>query len=902
MITLHGFLLRLRALGRRQAVEHELDEELRFHVEMEAAKNVREGMSPEEARRAALVAFGGVERHKEAVRDARTWSWLERFGGDLRYALRGLKRSPAFTATVIVTLALGLGANATMFGVVDRLLFRPPPLLRDPAAVHRVYFRYLDHGKPFTSATTQYARFQDLQRWTTSFSHVVAFTQLPLPLGPGDAAREMSAAAVSAEFFRLFEAPPAAGRYFGPAEDRPPDGAPAAVLSWTFWQTRYGGRVDALGSRLQVGPQSYTIVGVTPRGFAGLWPESPPVVYVPLASYAAADAATQLYLKGESWWQSYHWSWLRIVVERRSGVSVAAADADLTRAFVQSYRAQRVGSPQRPPPEETKPRALAGSLFIERGPQASRVARVAVWVGGVALIVLLVACANVANLLLARAMRRRKEIAVRLALGVSRGRLLAQLLTESLLLALLGGAAGLLVAHWGGALLRAQLVAQTAAMPVLSDPRTIAFAALAALAVGVLAGLAPALLARRVHPGDELRSGGRGDSPGRARVRSALLVLQAALSVVLLVGAGLFVRSLHNARALRLGFEPDSVLIVQLDMRGTALDSAHAVALRQALLETARSIPGVSHAARTGTVPFQSEADQDLYVAGIDSVASLGVFTYNPVSPDYFATMGTRILRGRGFTATDGEAAPPVMVVSQAMARKLWPSKDALGQCVRLGADTAPCSTVVGIVENTTELDFGADPGLHYYLPSAQHHPEYGGLFVRTRGSAAPLAEAVRRRLQPLAPGNAYVTVTPFADVVGNELQSWRLGASLFVLFGLLALTLAGIGLYGVIAYNVAQRTRELGIRVALGAGVREVVSLVVGQGVRITAAGVLLGLLVAFAAARRIEPLLFGESARDPLVFGGVAAALLGVAVLAALLPARRAARVDPQEALRSE
>jgi predicted permease len=422
------------------------------------------------------------------------------------------------------------------------------------------------------------------------------------------------------------------------------------------------------------------------------------------------------------------------------------------------------------------------------------------------------------------------------------------------------------------------------------------------LVSGLLTGVAPLLQSGRVRLGEELRSGGRDGTTGHSRTRTVLLVVQGALSVILLVGAGLFVRSLHNARSVHLGWDPHPVLIVELNMRGVELDSARAVALRESVLEAAQAIPGVTHASRMVTVPFQSEWDQDLHVAGIDSVTLLGMFTLNAVTPDYFATMGTRILRGRGITPEDRSNAPRVMVVSEAMARKLWPGRDPLGECVRVGADTVPCTYVVGVAETAIQQDLGSDPGLQYYLPSAQVHPQSGGFFVRTSGDAASLAETVRRTLQRLLPGEAYVTVTPFSDVLSDQTSSWRLGATMFVAFGLLALVLATVGLYGVIAYGVAQRTREMGIRLALGASMRDVLALVVGQGLRVTAAGVLLGVLVAFVAGPRVQPLLFQVSPRDPFVYAGVAAVLLLVAVAASLLPARRAARVDPQEALRAE
>jgi putative ABC transport system permease protein len=326
------------------------------------------------------------------------------------------------------------------------------------------------------------------------------------------------------------------------------------------------------------------------------------------------------------------------------------------------------------------------------------------------------------------------------------------------------------------------------------------------------------------------------------------------------------------------------------------------VVLRDRLVTEAQAIPGVTHAARSLTIPFWSTWSTDLHVAGIDSVQRLGEFDLNAVSPDYFATMGTRILRGRGITAQDVAGAEDVMVVSEAMAKVLWPSADAIGQCVRVGADTAPCTSVVGIAENIKSQHLTNEGGYFYYLSSAQANPDQGGLFVRTAERGGAPAETVRRRLQTIMPGAAYVTVTPLSDVLGRQTQSWRLGATLFTIFGALALLLAAVGLYSVIAYSVAQRTHELGVRVALGAEVRDLVRLVLRQGVGLARIGVLLGGGIAFVVSRWVKPLLFDVSPHDPVVFGGVAAVLLGVAAVASLIPARRAGRVDPMQALRSE
>ena len=826
--------------------------------------------------------------------------WLDALLRDIRYAARGLRRKPGFAAAVIVTLALGIGANAAIFSVVDRLLFRAPPMLAHPELTHRVYLQTQYRGKEFANGSVQYARYVDLTNWTTAFARTAEFTARKLAIGVGDAAREMQVGVVSASFFGFFDAPPALGRYFSAREDKPPSGTPVVVLSYGLWQTRYAGRTDVLGTTLQIGPTVYTVIGVAPAGFVGLWPSQPPVAFIPITSYAAGVG---LDLENETWWTTYHWTWASMMVQRKPGVTVAAANADLTSAYLRSYEAQRATSPHLTPASISRPHAMVASILSERGPNQSSVAKVAMLIAGMALIVLLIACANVANLLLARALRRRREIAVRLALGVSRGRLLSQLLTESVLLALAGGLAGMLVAQWAGAALRAMFLPKGATSTVIGDPRTLVFAGAAALGAGLLTGLAPVWQAGRTQLASDLKAGAREGTYHRSRMRVALLVLQSALSVVLLVGAGLFVRSLQNVKSLRLGYDVDPVLIVNLSMRGVELDSARAVALRQQLLETAQHTPGVEHAALNTSIPFWSTWDMDLHVAGIDSVSRLGEFDLNAVSPDYFATMGTRILRGRGIEERDVANAPRAMVVSEDMAKRLWPGKDAIGQCVKVGADTVPCSYVVGIAENIRNNSLSDEQGYYYYyLSSAQFHPQQTGLFVRMHGNAAAQVETIRRRLQTVMPGASYVTVTPFADIIGQQTRSWRLGATMFVAFGLLALVLAAIGLYSVIAYNVVQRTHEMGVRIALGAELRDVIALVLRQGVGLGAIGIVIGGAIAYTAARWVKPLLFDESPRDPLIYGIVAVVLLAVAVVASAIPARRAARVDPTEALRSE
>jgi predicted permease len=458
-----------------------------------------------------------------------------------------------------------------------------------------------------------------------------------------------------------------------------------------------------------------------------------------------------------------------------------------------------------------------------------------------------------------------------------------------------------MVAQWGGGVLRTMLLPDVEWANAFADPRMLLAAGAAALVCGLLTGLAPALHAGRADVTADLKAGAREGTFHRSRLRTTLLVVQGALSVVLLVGAGLFVRSLHNVRALDLGYDASHVLYVNLAMRGLQMDSTHAVALRQQLLDRARALPGVEQATLTVTVPFWMSMNNFLFTQARDSIK--GDFYEHAGSPSYFATMGTRIVRGRGFTDADLPGSPRVVVVSQSMAKRLWPGKEALGQCIRVNVDTVPCTTVVGIAQDIRRESFSEDGGLQYYLPITQfNHPQGSGLFVRTRGDAQQMLETVRRELQRGMPGASYVTLTSLQSILDPNIRPWQLGATMFALFGALALLLAAVGLYSVIAYNVTQRTHEMGVRVALGAQGRDVIRLVVVEGVRVAVVGLVIGVVIALVASRFIAPLLFNVPARDPWTFGSVTVALLAVAVAASFIPAWRAARVDPSVALRAD
>ncbi len=889
--------------GTRTGIERAVEDELEFHFDMTVRDLMANGMSPEDARREAQRRFGDVERARERIAaidrshagQERRAEWWSAFARDFRYALRGLRLKPGFSIAVVATLGLGLGANATMFGIVDRLLFRPPNLLIAPERSARLYTVQMNEGKERQDSFTGYRRYLDFREQTRSFDAMTPWYWNYVAVGSGSATREMSVGVSGSDLWKMFDVKPVIGRFFTAQEDMPPEGTPVVVISYAFWQTEFGGRTDAVGSLIDIGPTKYTVIGVAPEDFTGFSAE-PLAVFIPIAAHSGGE------FRGRKvpWYETYNMTWFEVFARRKPGVTVQQANADLTNVYQQTYRAALAKNPGGTPLEVAKPHAFAGPVLRDRGPNEGNDAKVATWLIGVSMIVLLIACANVANLLLARALKRRREIAVRIALGISRPRLLMQLVTESVILATLGGIAGVAIAQWGGAIMRTQLLAEKAAPAVLTDSRVLLFVGVLSALAGLLTGLVPAYQAGRTDVAAALKSGSREGSMQRSRLRAALLIAQAALSVVLLVGAGLFLRSLINVRNVPLGYDVDRVLWVSLNDRGAKLDSAQQVALRRDLIAAAQRMPGVERAARALTVPFWSTWGVDLFVAGIDSVNKLGDFTLQSSTPEFFQTMGTRILRGRGISAEDRANAPRVVVVGEAMAKLIWPNQDAIGKCIRVDADTVPCSTVVGIAEDVRRGNL-TKPDLHYYL-SIDQFGSYGGLYVRTRGPANMQTERVRRELQRIMPGVSYITVLPLSKIIGTETRSWKLGATMFAAFGALALVLAAIGLYSVIAYTVTQRTHEMGVRVALGAESRDVIRLIVREGLAIVLPGIALGGAIALLAGKWIAPLLFNVSPKDPSVIVSVVATLVVVAVIASWVPATRASRVDPNEALRAD
>ncbi|HEY7568151.1 MAG TPA: FtsX-like permease family protein, partial [Gemmatimonadaceae bacterium] len=513
-----------------------------------------------------------------------------------------------------------------------------------------------------------------------------------------------------------------------------------------------------------------------------------------------------------------------------------------------------------------------------------------------------IACANVGNLLLGRALYRQREIAVRMALGVGRARLVAQLLVESLVLAFLGAIGGLLVAQWGGRVLRALLIPQVEWEGAIGDQRVLLFAGATAILAGVLAGIAPILQSRRTDVAAALKAGPREGYGHRSRLRTTLLVMQAALSVVLLIGAGLFVRSLQKISSVDAGYDVDRLVWVEPHLRGMQVDSIRRRLLRESLMDRARRNPVVENASVALTVPFSTTYSDDLYLPGADSASKLGAFIMQGASPSYFATTGTRIVRGRPFSAADRAGGPLVVIVSQSVADGLWPKQDAIGKCVKTSSDTTPCREVIGVAENVKIGSFAQDWDLVYYLPEAQLGENHYSFFIRVRGNADEATEALRRGLQDVMPGAGYVVAKSFREIVAPSMRSWQLGATMFAVFGGLALALAAIGLYSVVAHSVVQRTHEMGVRVALGARRADVVRLIVRESLGVVVVGVVLGAVAAMVSGRWVEPLLFGVSPHDPLVLAAVVLILPAVALAASCVPALRASRVDPNVALRSD
>jgi predicted permease len=819
-------------------------------------------------------------------------SMMEGWWYSFRLALRGLARTPAFTVAVVLTLALGLGANATIFTVLDRVLLSPPEHIEDASQVRRisVYGRSPFSGEVIHFTAMSYPDYADLQP-VRGFSSVAGYGARTMTLGQGESSERVSAEWATGSYFTLLGVKPLLGRFYSESEDRVGAAEPAVVLGWSYWQRRFGGDRSVLGRRLNIGRGTYTVSGVAPRGFTGV-DLAPVDVWLPLHTTGGLE-------QGAGWEGARRWFWFGAVVRMDRSVPEPATLAEATAR----YQAGRAEIPN----QDRDARVVASTLIQGRGPYASDEAQVTRLLGLVAMLVLLIACANVANLFLARGLQRRRELAVQTALGAGRGRLVQHVVAEAAWLAVAGAALALVVANVVRPALFRILLPEYALAEVHAGRVALFTALLAALTV-VLGGLIPALRASRVDPFQALRTAR--SSPPSSRLRGALLAAQAALSVILLVGAGLFLRSLREANRMELGTDLDAV-VLNLELNDGSRSGAGVSRAAFAVLERVRNHPGVASATITTLAPFAGQWGVKVDLPGPDSIPSgfNGPFFYT-ADRDYFVTLGIRARRGRVFTAADEHpSAQPVVVVNQTMARTVWKSEEAaLGQCLlvpRDGEASPPCTQVVGIVADVLPSVSARAANQVYYLPP--HHPGLsvdGGqtVIVRLDERRGPALPELVRLAREASPEIRYVEAMPLRASIARQLRAWQLGAALLSAFGLLALIVAGSGLYSVLAFDVAQRRFELGVRAAMGATSMRLIRVVVTRVVAVTVAGIALGLLGAAVLTRFAEALLFRVEPLDPLTY--VAAVLiLGVsAVAAAALPAWRAMRVDPRVAMTAD
>lgn len=885
---------RLRALLFRAREDRDLDEELAFHLEMQTEANIARGMSPEEARRQALIQLGGLAQVREATRDARGIRWLDDLAADVRFALRTLRNHPAFTLAAAATLALGIGGTTVVFGVVDALFLRPPAGVRAPDEVARVLI-VRDEGAIRTPAggPGSYLDFAAMRSDARGFSDVAAMIfPMPLDLDRGENAEQVTGQVVSWNFLSLLGVRPAVGRFFTAEEDSVPGAHPVVVLSHGFWQRRFGGDRGIVGRTLLLNGQAATVIGVAEAGFTGIDP-LPIDVWVPTAIVGP--------LFGLDQWRALPTLALVTFIARLApGVEATAAAAEAASAL-------RHAAETYPMMDPTPDVRLASLVHAQSGTLASsRTTRVAPLLMGVTALVLVIACANVANLLLARGTARRRETAVRASLGATRGRLVRQHLTESVVLAALGGLAGIALAAAGSRLTRMFPIPPGAADLSL---RVLGFACVVTLLSGLAFGIAPALRSALVAPADGLKGGDVGVRPGRGRTRRALVALQVALSLVLLSGAGLLIRSLREVNAIDPGLDTDRLLVVTVGLAKAGYDRPAREVFYAEARERVPRIPGVEGAAMAHLIPLGGGAQAIAYDHTVADTMLVEVGPYvNWVDDGFFAVTGTRVLRGREFTPQDIAGAEPVAILDERMARVLAPGGDPFERCIPLGdqVQAGGCTRIVGIVETVRHRYLEEPTVPHVYLPRRRDArvPSFfvPALLVRTHGEPAAYVHEVRAAVQSIAPNLPYVAVRPYEELLRAEKLPFRIGATLFTLFGALALAIAAVGLYGVLGYFVAERTNEIGIRRSLGATDGRVIGLVVRQGMSSVAIGAALGIAGALAGGRLIQSILFGVSARDPLTLVGVTAVLVVVAIVASLVPAIRVARVDPMVALRVE
>jgi predicted permease len=913
-------LLRLRSLFRKSAVDRELDDELRFHLERQIEENVAAGMPPAEARRAALRDFGGVAQVKEECRDARGVTLLHDLAQDVRYALRMMQKNAGFTAVAVLTLALGIGANTAIFSLIDGVMLRGLPA-RDPEEL--VVLKWSAHATPRNGSTSSYGDcpygegggpspagcsfslpFLTELRSRNLMSGMAAFAGAPrLQLGGNGPASFIDGQLVSGDYFATLGVRAALGRTLAP-EDDTGTAPPVAVLNHRAWRRAFGADPAAVGKTIRLNGVTVTIVGVAEPSFVSLTPGIAYDVWLPLSLRPRIDPHWNAAADGAGAW------WLVIIGRLGPGLR-ARAEAAISLLYRNEvvHGATPLLDAAADPRVELEPadRALTGS----RGRYSRQLIVLMAAVG----IVLSIACANVAGLMLARASARRREMAVRLALGAGRGRIVRQLLTESVLIALLGGALGAALAGWGvGAIVSFATAAQSGAgFAADVNGRVLLFTAAISIVTGIVFGLAPAFRGTRLDLASALKQGPA--SPAGARsfgLGSALVVAQVALSILVLVAAGLLARTLGNLRAIDSGFDTRNMLVFGIDPSRSGYKSAARVdELYRDLQSKLAALPGVtsvsysSMSLLSGSLMTTSVRLDGPRVVDAD---------YLHVSPHFFETLDMPLLAGRAFSSTDSPAAAATVgaaVVNETFVRRYLPGMNPVGHRFELDDDEPrPALQIVGVVRDAKYNDLRRDIQPTLYVPAGGHPPTAdvpvsgGGVHfeVRAAAAASALIAEVRDVVARIDTNLALFDVKTEAEQVDQLLYKERLLARLSGLFGLLALALSCIGLYALLSYEVTRRSREVGIRMALGAQGRDVRRMVVRQGLTLAAAGIAFGTAGAWAITRYLVSLLYGVSPMDPLTLAGVAALLLAVAFAACYLPARRATRVDPMVALRSD